>query len=172
MDFDRVPAIFLDMDGTVVEPPEGKDFINHPDDVRLMSNVRDTLDIYEQDHLILGVTNQGGIAFEHFGLSTYFDIRDEIMRLVPQIDRIEFAPAYPRAKSDIFSADTLLRKPQYGMFAAHEAHYRERGVQINYAASVMVGDAGRGQARNEDEVASENAGVDFVHANTFFQRNE
>lgn len=158
------PAVFLDMDGTVVRPKEGE-FINDPENMVVMENVRSVLSTYDEKHLVLGVTNQGGVAHEHMGIQTYRKIKDGIMDLVPRIERIEFSPAMHTGGCPTFGKSTFLRKPQPGMLAAHESYWRRRGIQIDFAESVMVGD------KPVDKKTVEDTPVDFIYADKFFLRD-
>lgn len=161
------PALFLDMDGTVVEPEEG-DFINDPSEVTVIEGRRERIREYvstpgETNPLVLGVTNQAGVAFGHMSLTDYRRIRAKIRSEVPELHAIEFSPCHPDGDDPAFGTKTLLRKPQVGMLAALERRcLRKWHAQIHFERSLFVGD------RDEDQECAERAGIDFQWASDFF----
>lgn len=161
------PALFLDMDGTVVEPAGG-DFINDPSEVTVIEGRRERIIEHvsssgQKSPLVLGITNQAGVAFGHMSLIDYRRIRAKIRSKVPELDAIEFSACHPDGEHPAFGTKTLLRKPDTGMLAALERRcLRTWEAQVDYENSLFVGD------REEDRECAKRAGVDFQWASDFF----
>lgn len=163
------PALCLDLDGTIrfnAESPGG--FINSADEIALFDDVEDKLwDYRNAGYLIIGVTNQGGVAF---GYKTHEGNQAEFERTTELFDNCPFHmlhAAYHHEKGTVepYCHRSLYRKPDIGMLAQSESDAFGRGYVIDWDNSLMVGD------RDEDEELARRAGVEFVHANSFFARD-
>lgn len=161
------PALFLDLDGTVRYSKNGK-FINKPENVVLFDDVEEAIWSYKnQGYLVIGISNQGGVAFGHKSMST---VREEIQSMLDQFDQNPFdhiyvSPFHEDGHVEPYNRRSLLRKPSAGMLAIAENDFTTTyGIYIDLDNSIMVGD------RPEDEECANNASIDFVHTNEFFGR--
>ncbi len=76
--------LFLDLDGTVRQTKSGRTFINDPEDQELIPGVIEALDKYP-DYMLIGITNQGGVAA---GRKSYSDVlltEKNTMNLLPRL---------------------------------------------------------------------------------------
>lgn len=161
-----VPALCLDLDGTVRYSTSGK-FINKPSDIALFPGVEEVLWQYRDNgHLILGITNQGGVAHglksptdEAVELSAMFSLFERNpFHLVKSCYHMEGGKVFP------FNVRSLLRKPDIGMLALCEYEAFLKGWVIDWNQSMFVGD------RLEDQKCAANAGIAFRWAWEFFGR--
>ena len=168
-----IPALCLDLDGTIRHSKTG-DFINGPDDVALFPDVEAKVWKYRNEgYLILGISNQGGVAF---GFKTPQQVNAELdatfalfnrsvgdmgpFHMVKQCFHMEGEGAkFP------FNRRSLLRKPDIGMLALMEVEAFDAGVLIDWAASLFVGD------REEDKECAARADIPFQWAKDFFGRS-
>ncbi|HEX6122320.1 MAG TPA: HAD-IIIA family hydrolase [Ktedonobacterales bacterium] len=155
------PALFVDLDGTVRETYSGRVHPIEPRDQRVLPGVAARLAAYRaRGYAIVGVTNQGGVAF---GTLTEGDVRTINAwletRLLPGLfDLILYCPYHPWADLWEYRRDAECRKPRPGM--AYEARDR---LGLDLAASIMVGD------READRGFAANAGIGAFHwAAAFF----
>lgn len=178
--------LLLDLDGTVREPKSGAKFINDPLDQKLINGVEEAIARY-QDWTIVGVTNQGGVAS---GFKTLEDAIAEqriTLELCPQLDQILFCPDFEgntggrvvRVGESFydFTVDRTgiegirgLRKPEPGMIDLAFEYYQSGaysfardkfGDNVRITQTLMVGD------REEDQLAAQAAGVEFMWAETW-----
>lgn len=151
---DGPPILFVDLDGTV---RHGRDelgrFVNTPDDVVVFPEAVERMRAWRAaGGIVLGVTNQGGIAL---GYITHADHSRcsvvTIERCDGQLDNIIVCPHHP-------DGGCWCRKPRPGLIFAG-LHW----AGLNFgtperSACLMVGD------RPEDEQAAAAAGVRFQWA--------
>lgn len=160
------PALCLDFDGTIRYSKRGK-FINRPEDIALFAGVEEKIREYQQQgYLILGITNQGGVAY---GFKTAGDWNTELAQTLALFERdpfdfVAYSLLHPGGRTPPYNHRTLLRKPEIGMLAWCEVEMFQRGVVIDWDHSIFVGD------RPEDEECARRAGVQFMHADAFFGR--
>lgn len=158
------PALLLDLDGTVRHNPTGK-FINQLGQQALLPDVEARIWEYkERGYLVIGVSNQGGVAF---GIMTPELEQALVAETRTLFDRDPFDAmfvcyAMPNGKLPQFSYRSLCRKPEYGMLVQAELHFYAQGIIIDWENSLMVGD------REEDRAAAQTAGVYYKHAADFF----
>ena len=167
-----VPALCLDLDGTVRHSKTGE-FIIGTDDVAIFPDVEEKIWEYrDKGYLILGITNQGGVAM---GFKTPQQVNDELdmmfalfirsvsgmgpFHMVKQCFHMEGEKA-----SFPFNRRSLLRKPNIGMLAIMEVEAFNEGYLIEWDNSLFVGD------RPEDEQCAKKAGIPFQWAHQFFNR--
>lgn len=161
------PALCLDLDGTIRYSRRGA-FINKPEDIVLFESAEDIIWSYrDKGYLILGVTNQGGVAY---GLKKPGDVEDEIeatLRLFQRnpFDSVKACLLHPEGRVEPYKHRSLLRKPAIGMLALLEAEFFAEGVVVDWDNSIFVGD------RPEDEECAVRAGIKFVWAHEFFNRD-
>lgn len=161
-----VPALCLDLDGTVRYSTSGE-FIEKPSDIALFDGVEEVIWTYRDlGYLILGITNQGGVAWGHktptdeaVELKTMFDLFERNpFHMVKSCYHMERGKVFP------FNVRSLLRKPDIGMLALCEYEAYQNGYAIDWNMSIFVGD------RLEDQLCASNAGVIFRWAWEFFGR--
>lgn len=161
-----MPALVLDLDGTVRYSKDGK-FINKPEDIALFDGVEDKLWAYrDSGYLIFGVTNQGGVAH---GFKTLWGYDDEIETMFDLFDRNPFHIVkacfhHEDGKIEPYNHRSLLRKPDTGMLALCEWEAFDGGYVVDWDNSVMVGDM------KSDQECARNAGIAFRWAWDFFGR--
>jgi D-glycero-D-manno-heptose 1,7-bisphosphate phosphatase len=168
------PALVLDLDGTVrynKDDPEG--FINNADQIAIFDDVAPIIKQYKDEgYLILGVSNQGGVAYGH---KTARDADYELHvteRLLsrqlggPCFDKLNCCLFMGGGKVFPFNYRSLRRKPHIGMLAVMEAELEAEGIIVNWQFSLVIGD------REDDKLLAENAGVEFQHADEFFGREK
>jgi len=163
------PAIVADFDGTIRHPPEGKEFINHPEHVRLYDGVFEKLWHHRNHgHVILGLTNQGGVAFGH-------KTPDDMLREVHRMRQIgeergtrwpfhEWYAVFLMEGGSVgpYSARSLCRKPAYGGLAVlHRRLWENHSLRVDWDRSIFVGDS------EADFGCAKNAGLQFLHAEKF-----
>lgn len=130
-------ALFLDRDGTLVEP---RHYPSHPDDLVLQREIGPLLRAYQQSgwELIL-ITNQSGIARGYFteeALERMHErLRDMLQVWGVTLDAIHFCPHHVDGIVPHLAFHCDCRKPQPGMLFKAAA---ERGIDLS--RSWMVGD--------------------------------
>jgi D-glycero-D-manno-heptose 1,7-bisphosphate phosphatase len=166
-------ALVLDLDQTVrynKDDPDG--FLNGPETLAVYPDVAPVLQKYARDdYIIIGVTNQGGVAHGHKSLDDALEENDRTQDLLkrengePLFHILLLCPFMRGGKLEPFGQRSLLRKPQIGMLALAE-HYLfvKASTMIDWDLSIMVGD------RDEDRELAQRAGVHFVPAHVFFGR--
>lgn len=163
------PAVVADFDGTIRHPPEGKKFINHPEHVCLYEGVFDKLWHHRNHgHIILGLTNQGGVAYGH---KTPDDVLREVHKMrhlgEEQGSRWPFHEWYAEYLMEggsvgPYTARSLSRKPRYGGLAMlAQRVWENHQLRPNWDESIFIGDS------EEDFQCAKNAGLLFLHAETF-----
>lgn len=155
------PALFVDLDGTVRDTRSGRVHPIRPWDQVVLPNVERRLRAFREDgFLVIGVTNQGGVAFGYLTEDDVVAINRRLGEvLLPGLfDDILYCPHHPRGTVTRYRLDCPDRKPNAGMaLRARERH------GINLAASVMVGDM------PADREFAANAGLPRFHwAREFF----
>jgi len=156
------PALFVDLDNTVRETITGRVHPCWPEDQVLLPGVKERLADYQaRGYAVVGVTNQGGVAF---GTLSEADVRAINRRLEEELapglfDLILYCPHHPYGYLRPYAKDAPCRKPSPGM--AHEARDR---LGLDLGASLMVGDM------EVDRLFAENAGIPTFHwAHEFFR---
>lgn len=162
--FKMAPGLFMDLDGTIREPIEGK-FVNTKSNQRLIPGVLARMKEWKsRGYFISVVTNQGGIAH---GFKTIQSWTEEIMfldTLIPHglVDTFNYCPFHEEGRIFPFNTFSHARKPGIGMI--HEAAiwlFNQRHIVVDWSNSVMVGDM------DTDEQCAKNAGLTFIHINDF-----
>jgi D-glycero-D-manno-heptose 1,7-bisphosphate phosphatase len=176
------PVLVLDLDDTVRRSKNGNKFIEGAADVELFPDVAPVLWRYrENGWLILGATNQDGVAF---GFKTWDAEQEEITATLAA-----FSPEPPYQATNPnglqhpfhcvkscyhheggkvvpFCFRSLFRKPNIGMLAEFEKEAYDEGFICDWDNSLFVGD------RPEDEGCAKNAGIPFAWAWDFFGRDK
>ena len=167
---ERRPALFVDLDGTIRRPIGGvNEFIKGAWDIELLPNSEEILWKWkeEQDYLVFGISNQGGVAC---GFKTHDQVVKETLATLKlfnysPFDWLGLALSMDRGNRQGINGRSVSRKPGAGMVALAEQWADETlGVVIDYEDSIFVGD------RPEDEMCALRAGLDFRQADVFFRR--
>lgn len=167
-DWIYAPVLACDLDGTIRynrEEPDG--YVDSPESVAVYDGVEEVLWNYrEQGYLVIGVSNQGGVAY---GLKSVSNARAEIEVMMQQFDRnpffsVQLAFGHPGGDSAPHDYRSLRRKPNIGMLGVAEEDLFQNGYVPNWDESIMVGD------RDEDRVLAERADIEFREASLFFNR--
>ena len=175
--FFDMKILFLDLDGTIRRPKSGEEFTQAPDDLEPIAGAQEAIARYAPDHIIYGISNQGGIAAGHKSLPRVFFEMQFTLELFPQIRSILFCPDFEGSKcweteqgggTCVFDlqeerADcedlAPFRKPSPGMVQL--IFYRELAVNLRrilYEDCLFIGD------RPEDAECAQNAGINFMWA--------
>lgn len=164
--------IIFDIDGTLGDPPEPDRqsatprmdyarFRQSPSDWQLFPGRKERLAHLQQQGIKTAfATNQGGVAFG------YLD-RDEMSLWLLELafelgtEGNQVCWNHPKGKIEKYRKEDYDRKPHPGMlFKAMAYHF------VYPCETLFVGD------RPDDEQAAKNAGIDFIWAETFFERGE
>ncbi|MCX8957733.1 D-glycero-beta-D-manno-heptose 1,7-bisphosphate 7-phosphatase [Erwinia psidii] len=147
---DKVPAIFLDRDGTI-NVDHG--YIHEIDNFQFIDGVIDALrELKKMGYALVLVTNQSGIARGIFTEDTFMQLTEwmdwSLADRDVDLDGIWFCPHHPEAVVDVYRQQCDCRKPQPGMLLS-----AQQELNIDMAASFMVGD------KIDDLLAGKAAGV-------------
>jgi len=159
-----INALFLDLDGTVRKSKTGEEFIKDENDIMLMPGIEEILHKYEDaGWIILGVSNQGGIAHGFKNLET---MEKELYATVELFEKnpfwnIQVCPFEPNGSVEPYNHRSLARKPNIGMLCEAEKNAWIEGFIIDWDNSIMVGD------RPEDEGLAKNAEMKFHYIDEF-----
>lgn len=159
-------ALILDIDGTVRRSKSGNIFIKDKDDIELIPGIEDLLMKYRMNgYLVLGVSNQGGVAY---GIKTLDYTEEELEATVALFKEnpfhsIKACPHHEGGSREPYCHRSLLRKPDVGMLVSHEQEAWRHGYIIDWDHSLFIGD------RQEDEECAKNARVPFKHIDLFLK---
>ena len=162
--------LFLDCDGTIRQPKNGAKFISSPTDQQIIPGADVGINYHHQlGHIIIGITNQGGVEAGHKSLEDAIAEQRYTLELFPQIESIFFCPNYKgdiawrvqktgeKQYSNPFSPS--YRKPEPGMVYLVVAEaIREHRMPITLSSCQMVGNS------PEDEACAAAAGISFIPA--------
>lgn len=154
----------IDMDGTLREPLNGQLYFKHPKDQQLIEGVDLTIEAYKNDWIIVGITNQAGVAAGYKSMQECIQEQQYTLKLVPELKEIYFCPDFEGRKCFRVTRNNVYnhsqtrwfrqyRKPQPGMLKL--AMVRHNHLPEN---CLYVGD------RPEDEEAARRADVLFQWA--------
>lgn len=163
------PVVFVDMDGTIRTSAAGQQFINDAADVLVYPGVEDVLWAWKQNgYLIVGISNQGGVAFGHKTMADCDAIMKATLAQFRHNPFVRIFEAYnhPDGTVEPYRHRSLLRKPEYGLIALFEAEAFANRFVVDYEQSVVVGD------RPEDVELAQRAGIPFIWAAKFFGREQ
>lgn len=164
-----VPALCLDLDGTIRRSKSGKEFIEGPDDIELYPDVEAKLWEYrEKGYVLFGLSNQGGVAH---GFKTVEQAEAELEATCAlfQNDPIHFIQqAYHMEGGSVFPYNyrSLFRKPNVGMLVMLEVEAWDHNMLVDWNNSLLIGD------RPEDQECASRAGIAFQWASDFFGRDD
>lgn len=87
--------LLVDCDGTIRETASGEQFISHPLDQRIIPGADKALAHYHNEGwIIMGITNQGGVAAGHKSLEDALAEQKYTLKLLPTIESILFCPDF------------------------------------------------------------------------------
>jgi D-glycero-D-manno-heptose 1,7-bisphosphate phosphatase len=166
-----IKILFIDLDGTIREPASGDEFILHPNDQRLIQGAKEAIAHYAlRKWVIIGVTNQGGVAAGHKSLEDAKLEQKITLELVPELQHIYFCPSYEGLECWKVSRKNTLQIKQ--ATTAEMGSFRKPGAgMLNLALQFyqpdecwMIGD------REEDRLAARAAGINFMWADVWRSR--
>lgn len=158
------PALCVDWDGTIRRSKSGETFIKNWQDIELIPGMEKLIWRYRDfGYLIIGISNQGGVAH---GFKLAMEIereRDATLELFLSnpFHIVKMCYHDGKGKVEPYCHRSLLRKPDYGMMAIAEMDAYHAGYVIDWDKSIFVGD------RPEDEQCAKNAGISFRSAESF-----
>ena len=160
--------IFFDLDGTLRETASGKTFINQPTDQKPIEGTQQALAYYqEKGFVMIGITNQGGVAAGHKSLESAIEEQRITLELFPELSEIFFCPNWGESCYQLSRGNQPLEfsAPLAGNGTAISCRKPGHGMILTSARPLaelkdcwMIGD------RPEDQKCAETAGVKFVWA--------
>ena len=159
-------ALIVDLDGTVRRSKSGREFISDKNDIELIPGVEEKIWKYRMERwLVLGITNQGGVAY---GYKTPEQVDEELDATVALFKKNPFVSIksslnHPLGNVEPYCHRSLVRKPDIGMLVIIESELWGYGIIPDWDNSLFVGD------RPEDEECAKRAGIRFKHINDFLK---
>ena len=164
--------LLIDMDGTLREPLSGQQYFQHPKDQRIIEGAPIAIRAYKDDWIIVGITNQGGVAAGHKSMQECIQEQQYTLELFPELREIYFCPDFEGKKCfrvtgyNVYNYSKTnwsghYRKPRSGMLQL--AMVRHKHSPQN---SLYVGD------RSEDEQVAQRAGVSFQWAWDWIEQHQ
>ncbi len=153
--------LLVDMDGTLREPLSGHQYFQQPKDQRIIAGVEIAIRAYKDDWIIVGLSNQGGVAAGHKSIQECIKEQQYTLELFPQLKEIYFCPDFEGTKCFRVTHHNVhnhsktkwsgqYRKPRSGMLQLAMVRHKH-----TWQNSLYVGD------RIEDEEAAQRAGISF-----------
>jgi D,D-heptose 1,7-bisphosphate phosphatase len=140
MNDNKIKAIFLDRDDTIVDDPG---YISKPEQLRLLPGVIDALKrLRLLGYRLYIVTNQSGVARGMISEDDLAVIHNKLLSMLDaggvKIEKIYYCPFHPEGIIEEYKKESYLRKPNPGMlFTARDE------IGIDLEASWMIGDSFR-----------------------------
>ena len=136
MPFSR-PALFLDRDG-VLNVDRG--YVASIDKFEWIEGAQACVKTFkDRGWYVFIVTNQSGIAFDHYSKADMQAVHDHLLEGLRQsgteIDAIYHCPFHPEGSNPNFRKDSFDRKPNPGMLLTALADY-----SVKREASLLIGD--------------------------------
>jgi D-glycero-D-manno-heptose 1,7-bisphosphate phosphatase len=133
-------AIFFDRDNTLIEDPG---YINHPDQVKLLSDVAESLvELKAMGYKLVVVSNQSGVARGIVTEKTLGEIHTRLKQLLAengaQLDGIYYCPYHPDGVIPKYRKESPWRKPNPGMLLAAADE-----MDIELSRSWVIGNSSR-----------------------------
>ena len=146
-------AILLDYDGTLRDTKSGAKWPCHPDDVEILPNRKEILNSYvEQGYMLLGVSNQSGIA-KNNPIE-----KDAIACFERTNDLLGHDIEYSYCPHRVPPISCFCRKPMPGMAVQFFHKYK-----LDPKQCIMVGDV------TSDKTFAKRSHMEFIHADDFFK---
>jgi D-glycero-D-manno-heptose 1,7-bisphosphate phosphatase len=167
-----MPLLLIDLDDTIRESLSGAPHFQHPQDQRMIAGADVALNTYGEEWIIVGITNQGGVAAGYKTMQECIEEQQYTLKLFPQLREIYFCPDFEGRKCFRVTRHNAhnhsqtrwfrqYRKPHPGMLKL--AMVRHNHLPEN---CLYVGD------RPEDEVAAKRAGVRFQWADDWIRQHQ
>ncbi|HEY9879388.1 MAG TPA: HAD-IIIA family hydrolase [Leptolyngbyaceae cyanobacterium] len=164
--------LLVDLDGTIREPLSGQRYFQDPKDQHIIAGADDALRAYTDSWIIIGITNQGGVAAGHKSIQECIEEQQHTLELFPQLKEIYFCPDFEGKKCFRVTRHNFhnhsktkwsgqYRKPGAGMLNLAMVRHEHSPENTRY-----VGD------RPEDEVAARRAKVQFQWAKQWIEQHQ
>ena len=164
--------LLVDLDGTIRESLSGQEYFQHPKDQQIIAGADVKLRAYTDGWIIVGITNQGGVAAGYKSIQTCIEEQQYTLELLPQLREIYFCPDFEGRKCFRVTRHNIhnhsktkwsgqYRKPRSGML--NLAMVRHKHIP---SSTWYVGD------RPEDEAAARRARVQFQWAEDWIQQHQ
>jgi D-glycero-D-manno-heptose 1,7-bisphosphate phosphatase len=146
----KVPAIFLDRDGTM---NIDRGYVHEIDNFQFIDGVIEAMqELKKMGFALVVVTNQSGIARGLFTEDTFMQLTEwmdwSLADREVDLDGIYYCPHHPEGVVEEYRQECACRKPQPGMLLS-----AQKELNIDMAASYIVGD------KIDDLLAGKAAGV-------------
>lgn len=167
-----MPLLLVDLDGTIRESLSGAQYFQHPQDQKITEGADIALSNYGEDWVIVGITNQGGVAAGHKSIQQCIQEQQYTLELFPRLREIYFCPDFEGKKCFRVTRHNVhnhsktkwsgqYRKPGAGMLKLAMVRHKYSSQNTCY-----VGD------RPEDEAAARRAGVSFQWAEDWIEQHQ
>lgn len=163
MEFKRVKALFIDLDGTIRYSNDPKNEFVTLNNMAIFDEIPAILQKFQTEGWrIIVLTNQAGVAFGYKSRIDFESEVEELCKRLPTIDLMVYvAYGHPKATDAKYRINSMLRKPNTGMVCIAEIRCSKMGELIDYENSLFVGD------RLEDKDCAANANIKFCDAALF-----
>ncbi len=165
--------LLVDCDGTIRKPKSKAKVVNIPTDQEAIPGAVEAINHYFQtDWLIVGITNQAGVAAGHKSLENCIKEQQYTLELFPQIEAIYFCPDYEGQLCYCVTRNSCEQRHSW----QPGINFRKPGDGMIFRACIdfnggehpdeawMIGD------RPEDEAAACSAGINFMDADIWRER--
>jgi D-glycero-D-manno-heptose 1,7-bisphosphate phosphatase len=130
-------AVFIDRDGTINAQ---RGYINHISRFELLPGVGKAISLLNtNDHIVVVMSNQSGVARGYFPLQLVKDIHDvmvlELKKYNAYVDGIYFCPHHPDGIVSEYSRECSCRKPNTGLIKQAQDE-----LDIDMKTSYVIGD--------------------------------
>lgn len=164
--------LLVDLDGTLREPLSEAQYFRHSQDQRMIEGVDIALNRYSEGWIIVGITNQAGVAAGYKTIQECIQEQQYTLKLFPQLQEIYFCPDFDGRRCFRVTRHNAhnhsqtrwfrqYRKPQPGMLKLAMVRHNQLPEDCLY-----VGD------RPEDETAAQRAGIAFEWAWNWIERHQ
>jgi len=164
--------LLVDLDGTIREPLSGQQYFQHPEDQQIIVGADLALRSYDDEWIIVGLTNQGGVAAGHKSIQECIAEQQYTLQLFPQLKEIYFCPDFEGRRCFRVTHHNVhnhsktkwsgqYRKPRAGMLKLAMVRHKHSPQGTWY-----VGD------RPEDEKAAHRADVQFQWAQDWIEQHQ
>jgi len=164
--------LLVDLDGTLREPLSGQQYFQHARDQQVIAGADIAIRTYKEDWIIVGITNQGGVAAGHKSIQECIKEQQYTLELFPELKEIYFCPDFEGKKCFRVTRHNVhnhsktkwsgqYRKPGAGMLKLAMVRHKNSPEDSYY-----VGD------RPEDEAAARRAGVQFQWAADWIKQHQ